>query len=865
MRGSDRIDFLALAPSPRTAILSVAMLPTDIAERLDQPLDVLDLPARMRSATERLGLTTVRDLVAIDPDSLAKQRNLGRTSLRDTRAALEALLGVSWETAAAALVEPVEAPTEARPVRAWGDLARAVPEALRAVPVGAVPDLPTRVIHFAEREHAETLGALVDIPAETVRTAPNLARKSVAAAIAAIVAFVNAPARSVSDPQDLDAFSSLTALWHSRVAQLDPIERIVLRHRAGLDADPLTLEETGELLGFTRERARQLEARAVKQLLSDRRWIDAIEARLRALLEEGARPVDALAEADPWFVDLRDHTSFGRFFFDRTLDRRIRYVTLDGLTLVSIWSAEDAADAWAQLDARLRAMSWPSLWSTVIEHVDLAAAPLGTHGRRCFMDRVRARCIADGADDARVLGYGGRRADEIEAFLRGAEGPVAVAEIARRFGRGHLPEGVVFIERGRVTLAEQLAGFDDHAERLVPRCEQWMRAHGPERQWSCEELAAALSHTPDLPDWFGAWPLAAMCARSERVRYVGRLAVVLPEVEGERMHVRDILTQTLVDAEGPLEESELRARALRRRGFSDFTLTMMLQRAPFVEVERERWGLRTRDLPEGETAAARATEWVIEMLEARACGLTLRDALARLQARSSVFERWTEFMLRSVLRHDPRVVTATQGAVGLAEWDDVRLPSRRDIVIQCLAEGGGRASIETLQTRIAAMYGEAPPKHALAWAGWALGARIVGPDLVMRSGAEGPEVTSLPGIPPEAAVLFEAMRAEEPHDLIELGRAVDQHARRFFHEAVTSDAIDLTVVLEAQRSCHALLAHAPEVGDEERRAISAAVRYFLHESDGAWDFTENGLSDDVAVLRAVIDALGLGAGTARAD
>jgi RNA polymerase primary sigma factor/RNA polymerase sigma factor len=49
---------------------------------------------------------------------------------------------------------------------------------------------------------------------------------------------------------------------------LDERERLIIQHRFGLDRNrnPMTLKEVGRVMGVTKERIRQLEARAMAKL-----------------------------------------------------------------------------------------------------------------------------------------------------------------------------------------------------------------------------------------------------------------------------------------------------------------------------------------------------------------------------------------------------------------------------------------------------------------------------------------------------------------------------------------------------------------------------------------------------------------------
>ena len=78
-------------------------------------------------------------------------------------------------------------------------------------------------------------------------------------------------------PDDVAEAQELAAAVRAALATLTPRERAILAARHGLDgAPPRTLNEIGQHLGLTRERVRQIEAKALRQLQHPtlRRWLD---------------------------------------------------------------------------------------------------------------------------------------------------------------------------------------------------------------------------------------------------------------------------------------------------------------------------------------------------------------------------------------------------------------------------------------------------------------------------------------------------------------------------------------------------------------------------------------------------------------
>lgn len=829
-----------------------------VPPRFNTPLTEFTFSARVWSFIERRGLETIRDAVAMAPDKLHLVKNFGRLSIAELRETIEAVTETSWEEARAELLldasDGAGGEAEALAAPAWVRLGRRLAEHHRALPVTALRGFPTRMKRFAAERGISTLGALFDLPVDELRNARNLGRKSIADTLEVVVALLDRAPESLPPPPpapSIDHHADFAALWRALLGGLERVDRIILQHRSGYGTPASTLAEIGEMLGVSGERVRQIEARALRDLGAQRWWIDELDARVAAHLGDGACAIDEMAAVDPWFAPLCENDAVFSFVNERFLEGRYAILVKDDGPFIARFTQGTLDGVWAAMDEALIGHPWPADRTTIDALIDAKAAPLGAAATRWLRAKALERLMPDADNDALFAGYGGTRGREIRLWLRAAGAPVPVSEVTRAFGRGRLPEDVVFADRGMVTVAEVLEGFDACIERVVPRCVAHMTAHGADRQWSCHELASVVREEPGLPEWFGPWPLAALVQRSPLLRYLGRGIVALPHVDGERVYVRRLLVNLLEAAGRPLAGDDLRRRASVHRAITALSFEVTMQRAPFVELAHEVYGLAARDVPGGVAAIRRGTDLVAEMLDARGCGMSLVEALRRIRASSVVFESWTETMMRSFCAQDARLQTSISRAVGLSEWEDLRIPTRKEIVVQALAAGEGRAEVASLLARIEAIYGESVSRKSIAAMAWQCNARLEGEFLIARDPiARSSCDPLLVDVPVDVATRFEVLIAEDL-PLEDPDAAVVAHVRRFFLDAVTNEAIDLSRVLEAQALCESLIARASASDDRARALARAAVRYFVMSDDGAWDFTAKGLDDDLAVLRAV--------------
>jgi RNA polymerase primary sigma factor len=71
---------------------------------------------------------------------------------------------------------------------------------------------------------------------------------------------------TIPSPEDMLIAANMQMLVRKQLDCLEPREDFVIRQRFGIDCDERTLEEIGQIYGVTRERIRQIEAKALKKL-----------------------------------------------------------------------------------------------------------------------------------------------------------------------------------------------------------------------------------------------------------------------------------------------------------------------------------------------------------------------------------------------------------------------------------------------------------------------------------------------------------------------------------------------------------------------------------------------------------------------
>ena len=704
------------------------------AETKGKPISVLRrLPAQVRRLCERKGITTIGDLVALPRAELLRHRTIGPETLRRTfREIVQfAFFG--------ALPEPVCAVLDARERRApalrWDDLRCALPRELAELPLSRVR-LPTRMRKYAASQGLVSVGDLVQRTSKELQAARNVGRRTVQASLEAICNLVQEtgcrlPRPEPEPPFDLGAYADFGALWESLLQALaSESQRMVVVRRSGMAGPPETLAQIGPVLGVTRERVRQIEADALRKLGADARWIMAVARKLEADRGGLVVPIAELAK-DRFWAPLFSNEAFAAYVFRHFLGEHHALVQWGPGWVVAdpgTTGLERAYQDFVRAHARADALSKAALLARARTAGERVARGAG----RLFAARLEEH-FASAPLGRFLVGRSPTKWDQVRAYLLASPGPVPLSRLEALFGRlPTRPPDIILVRTGQLTVPERIPGFTTWEKRLVPLCIQIMRERGPTLQWMAEDLLAALRDVTEVPDFVTPWILACMLRRSGQVRDLKRQRFALREAPAdERIHFTPTLVEYVERAGRPVPRAELRAYLSRMTTFRELSFNMALTRLPLLPVDSERIGLVDRDVPGGREAMAEAARLLRGWLEERGEGMAFPKALQALREASSRFADWTPEIVAAV----PRLfvdLCSNRSGIGLAEWGEVRVPTRAKIVRSLVDRGNGRARISEVVERISEIFGVEASRASLGSLAYQLGLRVEGEWLVAR-------------------------------------------------------------------------------------------------------------------------------------
>jgi hypothetical protein len=546
----------------------------------------------------------------------------------------------------------------------------------------------------------ETLGALAACGTEGLARVPRFGRVMRQQLEASLDRFVSQLADSHDtstsqiDPPSAEHVSDLRArgLAESRVsdiphlggqtsqamAKLGARDREVLLCRLGYNAQPITLDEVGRLLGVTRERARQLESRALRKFVEAVPLLRDTGPRLTRLLSKRTEPLylDLLPLEDRLFEGFEHRESFLGHLIERFSDPPLHVWPLHGRLIVTKISEEH----WPVLRRRSESVLEEHAGSNLTRgDVELLLAAIASSNQAEDLTRELLNILeplmyfaqTTEAEGPVLVGFGRGVRTAITAILENSPTPLTCREIMSQLtSRDIFPSdenacrnairasGAEVLSGRRYGLQKHLGLSEEELREVATVAQEVVLEGRARRQWHCSDLLREVLRRK--PSWrrrgVDLYILNVALQYAQSLQPLGRF--VWREGEGtetrseDRRHVADLCVAMLEEAGGPLTTQELEERVERIR-----TVHHQFQPQPNERMARLSvglWGLVDRDF--GLSAVARSK---------------LLDALARClrRRRNPLHVSEIPAALARVIRPSRKVPSA-HAILGLAQIDN---------------------------------------------------------------------------------------------------------------------------------------------------------------------------------------------------
>lgn len=581
------------------------------------------------------------------------------------------------------------------------ELARAAPPWLTAREMVSL-GLPVRADNVFRISGIKTVRDLADWSPEALLGQQNFGRKSLRDTFQAITSALNdGPLRAATAEAVPESGRLLTEVRRSLLTFSDR-ERDVLIRRLGFETPPETLQEVADEYGITRERIRQIEARAIKKWVRESSWDDILEQKIARLLigRNFPLPVAGVEAIDSWFEGVSEHREFFRNLVQTVCGDRIHMIPIDGLYYFSLMTQETWERTVSESAVILSAgagKAWSEDYARSLVHGLLpdTAKEFST----LLWDKASRLCHFSVAEDgSRIFTSYGRGADQlVEAILAESDTPLHYTEIAERarirdgrsldLRRAHSAAANVgfLFARGTYGLTRHVPLSDDQMSQIRSEAEDIVCSEASGRQWHSSEILSEISERMDGGfDGLDKYVLDIALAGSEMLRPLGKMTWVAAAAGADdqsRIDVHQAVVAILQAAGRPLSTGEIKERLTAMRGVNEFfqisTVDPLIRLAPGV------WGINDRDLPLSREEQKALVNDLVAELSARKSGIHSSELSDVLNLRGC-----TPDAFFSIAAQDNRLKLAQGKYIYLSEWGS----SRRETVAQAVLgalEGAG--------------------------------------------------------------------------------------------------------------------------------------------------------------------------------
>lgn len=497
---------------------------------------------------------------------------------------------------------------------------------------------------------------------------------------------------AAGETQGAPALTTLLAELHRTLALCDARERDILIRRMGLGCKVETLQGVADDYNITRERIRQIEAKATTRIIRQENWDDVLAAKTERLLanRDYPLPVLGLEAIDPWFAGISEETTAFCYLLANFCGDRVSIAEIAGIQYIGFLTQDEWDNALVEGTSILR-YAGDKRW-TEGDVVSLLAPALPEKAREfrsLLWEELSKQCHFSTNDSGqRILVSFGRNMESVaEAVLMEAESPIHYSEIAKRIAvrlgksvdvrRVHNAAANVgiLLGRGVFGMAKHLNVEASDLDKIAEEASGIVLNGPPGRQWHAAELLGGLIERGFEGDYLDKYLVDHAMRRVGGLTRLGRMAWTARNdtSTSERIEVREAVESLVSDAGRPLTTAEIRQRLVALRGVNDtFQFTFA---DPLIRVGPGLWGLNDRDVPICRKDQPLLIEHLVAKLRHSEKGIHASEISEKLDS------PWNEIAPQLVLSIgilDQRLRVSVGQFLYLAEWNE----PRRETVFQ---------------------------------------------------------------------------------------------------------------------------------------------------------------------------------------
>ncbi len=600
--------------------------------------------------------------------------------------------------------------------------------------------LPVRVENVFQRANIETVAELAETDFVDLLRMPNFGRKSGRDLRTALLdclqkgplqetgGSANAQRHSTAaNPHSIS--ETLLASLHGTLARRSPRERDVLSRRMGLNGSPETLDAISKDYGVTRERIRQIEAKAVKKIIKEEEWDDLLSAKLEKLLmgREFPLPVLGIEAVDEWFRDVSGNVPAFRYVLGYFCGGHVGVTTIDGVEYVGFLGQNDWDRSLAEARRTLQ-VGASQKWTEA--HCKAVVSPILAENTKEFRSRLWDKAtegfhFAPGSDGSRVLIGQGRGVDSIiYAVLANSDRPLHFSELSEcaeaRAGRkidaatarNAAASTAILLGRGLYGLDRHIALSEDEKDLVRQEAETMLMAGPVGRQWHTAEILAGLLEADVALACLDSYIIDYLLREVGSLRRLGRLTWVVgqsgTEKTSDRIDIRQAVVAFVEEAGRPLSHAEIKQRLVAVRGVSQSLQITPIP--PLIRVGGGRLGLNDRDVPIKIADQPRLADQFVALLQSRNIGLHISEV------DDEITMHWPQLaprLLFSLAALDPRLRVSTSQYIYLQEWGDPRRETMYSTLEHVFAETGEPRTFDQIVERVTLTIGREPSKKRI--------------------------------------------------------------------------------------------------------------------------------------------------------